>query len=353
MINGNLKNAKILIIDDQEMSVVMLERILEKEGYQNIYKTTDARKAAELYHEVRPDLLILDLNMPHHTGFEIMEQLKGMEGDSYLPILVISGEESQETKFEALKSGAKDFLNKPYDRVEVLIRIQNLIEVRVLHNQIRDQNKILEEKVIKRTQELYDTQLDVTQRLARAVEFRDSETGHHIMRMSHYSACLAAKAGFSMTECEMILLASSLHDIGKIAIPDSILFKPGKLTEEEWAIMKRHTVIGGDILSGSNSDILEMARVIAITHHERWDGSGYPEGLKEDEIPLIGRICGMCDVFDALLSKRPYKKAWTLTETGDEIKKGAGTQFDPKLVDLFVEILPQIRTITEKYSDLV
>lgn len=349
--NDQVYNAKILIVDDQELSIRLLSEILAKAGYVNITATTDPREAIELYAQKHPDLLILDLNMPHMDGFQVMSKLKEIEGDNYLPILLISNDENQEVRFLALESGGKDFLNKPYERVEVLIRIRNLLEVRILHNQIRDQNKLLEERVKDRTQELYSTQLDVIQRLARAVEFRDSETGMHIIRMSHYSAFMAAKVGLSMEDCEIILTASPLHDIGKIGIPDQILSKPGKLTPEEWTIMKTHTTIGGELLSGSSSKYLKIGRQIALSHHEKWDGSGYPNGLKGNDIPVVGRICGLCDVFDALTSKRPYKLAWSLEDTLKEMENGRGKHFDPQLLDCFMDNLGEIKYIKEKYED--
>jgi putative two-component system response regulator len=349
--SSSILNAKILIVDDLEMNIRILQDILHKAGYKNITTTTKPTEAVKLYHEIKPDLLVLDLNMPEMDGFQVMEELQKQNNDDYLPILVLSNEESQDIKFKALESGAKDFLNQPYDRIEVSKRIKNLIEVRMLHMEVRDQNHILEEKVKSRTKELYDTQIDVIQRLARAIEYRDSETGMHIIRMSNYSSCLAANAEMSMEDCELILTASPLHDIGKIGISDSILRKPGKLSAEEWVIMRTHTTIGAELLSGSNSRFLEVAKEIALTHHEKWDGSGYPNGLKGEEIPLIGRICGICDVFDALTTKRPYKEAWTWDETVAEIKAQRGKHFDPNLLDCFISILPKLKNIQEKYID--
>ncbi len=346
-----LLKAKILVVDDQELSVRLISSILKKAAFVNIFSTTDSRQASKLYQEIHPDLVVLDLNMPHLTGFDVMEQLKALEGGSYVPIIVLSNEESQEARFQALQSGAKDFLNKPYDPVEVIIRIRNLIEVRMLQNEIKDQNKQLETKVKVRTRELYDTQLDVIQRLARAVEYRDSETGLHIVRMSYYCATLADKVGFGAGESDIMLTASPLHDVGKIGIPDRILRKAGPLTAEEWLIMKSHTTIGAEMLSGSSSKYLIMAREIALTHHEKWDGSGYPQGLKGENIPISGRICGLCDVYDALMTKRPYKRAWTKEETLAEIKKGKGTHFDPNLVDCFFSVLPEIERIKDDYQD--
>jgi len=347
----NILNAKVLIVDDDEISVRILKEIFAKAGYTNITSINDSRQAVKLYKEIDPDLLILDLNMPYLSGFEVMKQLAEGNQDGYLPIVVLSNEESQDVRSSALEAGARDFLNKPYDRVEVLLRFRNLIEVRLLHNEVRSQNKSLETKVRERTQEVYETQRDVINRLARAVEYRDSETGLHIVRMSHYAACLADEAGLSNQECELLLMASPLHDIGKIGIPDSILQKPGKLTPDEWEIMKTHTIIGGELLSGGNSEFLNLAKEIALTHHEKWDGSGYPEGLKGTKISLSGRICGICDVFDALMTCRPYKRAWTVEETLDVIKEGKESHFDPELVEHFFNVLSQIKLITDKYVD--
>ena len=349
----NFFDAKILVVDDDPMSIKIISDILKKTGYTNITSTTDSREAKALYEELRPDLLILDLNMPYFSGFDVMGQLKHIEKEEgFLPILILSNEEDKEKRFLALESGAKDFINKPYDRSEVLLRIHNLIEVRLLQTEIRDHNKLLTQRVKERTQDLYDAQLFLIERLARAIEYRDSETGFHILRMSHYSACLAAQVGFNEPQCEVILRASPLHDIGKIGIPDSILQKPGKLTPEEWTIMKTHTTIGGDLLSGSNFEILEMGRQIAIAHHEKWDGSGYPYGLKGEEIPLIGRICGLADVFDALTTVRPYKKAWRVEDALAEISKGSGSHFDPDLAKIFIDVTPQIIEIKENYADV-
>ena len=346
-------NAKILIIDEEEAHVSHLMEILQRASYRNITFTYNPVRAIELYKEISPDLVFLDVDMPHLDGFEIMRLLQEVEGDNYLPVVVISDSDDQSIRHRAMESGAKDCLNKPYDRIEVLVRIHNLIEVRMLHMEVRNQNRLLEDKVKTRTQELYDTQLDVIQRLARAVEYRDSETGMHIIRMSHYSACLAAEFGMTMAECELILTASPLHDIGKIGIPDSILRKPGKLTPQEWEVMKTHTTIGGELLSGSNSKFLKMAKEIALTHHERWDGSGYPQGLAGKEIPVVGQICGISDVFDALTSKRPYKEAWKIDKTYTAIEEGSGKQFNPELVECFNSIKDKLEHIRQKYHDPV
>lgn len=346
-----IHNARILIVDDDRVGVRLLDEIIRKAGFKNVRTTTDSTEAVALFEEIKPDLLILDLWMPELTGFDIMQRLATAYPETFLPIVVLSHDADQQVHYKALKSGAKDFLNKPYDRVEVMIRFRNVIEAHLLHRQVHQHNKLLEDQVAERTKQLSETQLDVITRLARAIEYRDSETGFHIVRMSRFSACLAHAAGMPELTCDQILRAAPLHDIGKIGIPDSILQKPGALTDEEWTMMKSHTTIGAELLSGSQSEFMETARTIALTHHEKWDGSGYPKGLKEEDIPLVGRICGLCDVFDALVTARPYKGAWGLDQTLDEIRKGRGKHFDPVLTDTFLNILPEILEIHHKYTD--
>lgn len=350
-LDRQILQANILIIDDEPLSIRLITQILQKAGFRYIHSINDPRQAVDLYQKVKPDCVILDLNMPHMTGFQVLEELRKISADNYLPVIVISADDNPGSKFAALESGAKDFLNKPYDRVEVLLRIRNLIEVRMLNNQIADQNRVLETKVRERTKELYETQVDVVQRLSRAIEYRDTETGMHVVRMSRYSAILAKYAGLSERECEMILIASPLHDIGKIGIPDNILQKPGKFTDAEFNIMKSHTTIGEELLSGGNSEFLKFAKEIAGSHHEKWNGTGYPRGLKEEAIPLAGRICGLADAFDAITSKRVYKEACSIDVAVEEIKKSSGTHFDPKLVDAFLAHLDEIKSISEKYAE--
>jgi len=344
-------DAKILIVDDEATSVRLLVKILTKAGYTNLTTTSNPDHAQRLYNEIQPDLMVLDLHMPHMEGFKIMERLKEAQEGDYLPILVISQERNRIIQFSALEAGAKDFLVKPYDSIEVILRIRNFLEIRMLHKEIRNQNKMLEERVLERTEQLYQSQKDVIQRLSRAVEYRDSETGVHTVRMSKYVHCVASAVGFSPEECEVISTASALHDVGKIGIPDHILQKPGKLDPDEWEIMKTHTTIGVELLSGSSSKFIQMGEEIALTHHEKWDGTGYPRGLKGENIPMVGRICGLCDVFDALTSKRPYKEAWPIDEAVEEIKKGSGSHFDPHVTDCFLNVLPKICRIHKEHGE--
>ena len=344
--------ANILIVDDQAANVILLEKILKQAGYKNIFHTTDSRQTLTLYQEHDVDLLLLDIRMPQPDGFEVMEQLQQtIDNDDYLPILVLTAELTAETRSRALSNGAKDFLTKPFDRLEALQRIHNILEVRLLHRQIKNYNAHLEQEVKKRTQELEDSRLEVIRRLGRAAEYKDNETGNHILRMSKFCQLLARAAGMSESYAEMMLCAAPMHDIGKIGIPDQILLKPGKLEPDEWEIMKTHVDIGGDILSGSHSPLLKMAANIALTHHEKWDGGGYPNGLAGENIPLEGRICALCDVFDALTSERPYKKAWPIEKALELIKAESGHHFDPQLVNIFASILDDILCYRASHLD--
>ncbi|MDO8892450.1 MAG: response regulator [Sulfurimicrobium sp.] len=347
----SLKTAKILIVDDQAPNVVLMEKMLRADGYNDVYSTTDPRQVIELYAEHHFDLVLLDLNMPYLNGFEVMQQLKELESENYVPVLVLTAQPDMKTRLQALESGARDFLTKPFDRLEVLTRIRNMLEVRLMHKQIRDQNRILEEKVLERTRELAETRFEIIRRLGRAAEYRDNETGLHIIRMSKYSQLLGRAAGMNEEDAEMLLNASPMHDIGKIGIPDSILLKPGKLDPDQWEIMKTHSAIGAEILSGHPSELMTMASQIALTHHEKWDGSGYPNGLTGEEIPLVGRVVAVCDVFDALTTARPYKKAWTVEDALCYISENSGKHFDPELTQLCPDVLPAILEIRERYAE--
>lgn len=347
---NDVKQASILIVDDQPVNVKLLEKVLAAEGYQNVFSTTDSRSAVELFQQHESDLVLLDLNMPHIDGFGVMEALKAVV-DDYPPILVLTALKDRESRVRALEGGARDFVSKPFDRVELLSRIRNMLEVCLLNKAMKNQNQLLEEKVRERTQELDNTRLEIIRRLGRAAEYRDNETGLHIIRMSKYSELLAVAAGLSEDEGRMMLNASPMHDIGKIGIPDNILLKPGKLTPDEWAIMQTHTTIGADILKGHHSELMQMAGEIAMTHHEKWDGSGYPNGLKGEAIPLVGRVVAIADVFDALTTARPYKKAWPEDEAINYIQENSGSHFDPSLVTLFMKKLPAILEIRSLYPE--
>ncbi|MBN1423211.1 response regulator [Candidatus Fermentibacteria bacterium] len=342
--------ARILVVDDEPANTRLLEQLLGKAGYENYLSTSDPRTVADLYEAFRPDLLLLDLHMPGMDGFEVMQHLSTKTTDGYVPILVLTADPDQAVRIRALESGAKDFLTKPFDPVEVATRIRNLIEVRLLYEDLRQQNVILEQKVRERTEELHQTRLEIIHRLSRAAEFHDTGTGVHIMRMSQYCALVARTAGLSDAQADLVLSASPMHDVGKIGIPDRILLKPSALSAEERAVMQRHTVIGAELLSGHRSTLMRMAATIAYTHHERWDGTGYPRGLAREDIPIEGRIVSLCDVFDALISPRPYKPSWPRGEAVREVNRLSGMAFDPSLVDAFHVALPAIEEIIERVA---
>jgi putative two-component system response regulator len=244
-----------------------------------------------------------------------------------------------ETKRRALGAGARDFLTKPFDATEALLRMQNLLETRSLHLQLKDQNQMLEERVEQRTSQLQESQYEVLQRLGRAAEYRDDDTGQHTNRVGHFAAEIGRRVGMNPVEVELLHAAAPLHDVGKIGITDSILLKPGRLTSEEFATMKAHATIGANLLSGGQSGLVQLAELIARTHHERWDGSGYPQGLRGEEIPLCGRIVALADVFDALTHERPYKQAWPVAQAAQEIQNQSGRQFDPHLASIFLQMI--------------
>ena len=330
--------ARILVIDDEPANVDVLRRLLERAGFSRIQTTTDPREVTALYVDFRPDLILLDLHMAHMDGLEVMDALNQIAEATYLPILMLTGDVSAEARREALSRGAKDFIHKPFSSDEVLLRIGTLLETRFLYLQIQSQNQILEAKVRERTRELEGAQLEIIERLARAAEFRDDNTGQHTARVGQMAALIAKEIGLPDAQVSLIRRAAPLHDVGKIGIPDAILLKLGKLTAEEFEVVKTHTVIGARILSGSKFPIMRLAEEIAFSHHERWDGCGY-ESMPRDEIPLAGRIVAVADVFDALTQQRPYKEAWPVDAAMAEIDRERSRQFDPNLVDAFLRVI--------------
>jgi putative two-component system response regulator len=289
--------------------------------------------------------------MPELDGYTFMRRLRRDRSGMRQPILAITAHNDTRTRIRALDEGAQDFLGKPFDRVEALVRIRNLLQVVLLQGRLHRRNVDLERLVEERTKEIERTRLQVIRRLARATEYRDPETGAHILRMSHYAHRLSRAVGFDDSESQLVLDASPMHDIGKVGIPDRILFKPGPLTPEEREIMETHTVIGGEILAGETGELLRLAREIALTHHERWDGTGYPLGLQGEEIPRCGRIAAICDVFDALTSPRPYRPAWSVEEALAEIRNCKGSHFEPALVEALMDVLPEVLEIQQNFRD--
>lgn len=349
--NEEFLGAKILIVDDEPKNVEVIKQVMEMAGYENIRFTNDPREVCGIYKSFWPDLVLLDLNMPHLNGFQVMEELKKIEQRNYVPVLVLTAQTDRESRLKALRGGAKDFLLKPFDLVEVIHRIQNILEVRLIQNKLRNQNFNLEEKVQERTKELYKTQLSVVQRLGRAAEYRDNETGNHVLRMSKVAALLAKHLGFDEEHCDLILNATPMHDVGKIGIPDGILLKPGKHDVEECVVMRTHAEIGYQILADDPSELMQLAAKIALEHHEKWDGSGYPNGLKGEKISIEARITTVSDVFDALTSERPYKRAWPVEDAVKYIEEQKGVSFDPQIVEKFKEVLPDIICINDQFVD--
>jgi putative two-component system response regulator len=331
-----LKELRILAVDDEERNLLLLRRILERAAYTRIETTSDPTRVPEMFLESRPDLVLLDLQMPVMDGFELMKRLAAMTGDGPgVPVLVLTADVTEETKRRALSMGARDFITKPFDQVELLLRVRNLLQVEQLQEQLRARNGSLEAEVTERTHDLEQARLEILDRLALAAEYRDDDTQEHAWRIGRTCALLAPKLGLRGLEVELVRCASPLHDIGKIGIPDAVLLKPGRLTDDEFELIKTHTTIGAEILSGSQSALLNLAEEIALTHHERWDGRGYPDGKKGDKISLAARIVSVADVFDALTSKRPYKTAWTIEEGMAAVIAGSGAQFDPEVVAIF------------------
>ncbi len=330
-------NARIMIIDDNQSNVDLLKDILATEGFTSVLCLTDSRKAKNMYIAYDPEIVLLDINMPYFDGYDLLEQFRDIEQSSYIPVLVLTALRDNKTRIKALKAGAQDFLTKPFDNVETITRIRNLLTVRILHNQVKNQNTILEKKVQERTIELKETRLEIIHRLGRAAEYKDNETGAHIIRIGKMSSLLGKLSGMSEEQVDLLLNTSPMHDIGKIGIPDSVLLKPGKLDAEEWKTMKKHTTIGASLLDGQKSGLIISARQIALTHHEKWDGTGYPNGKKGKEIPFEGQIVGIVDVFDALTSKRPYKDPYPMEKALSIIKQERGRHFNPELTDLFIK----------------
>jgi len=350
--------AKILVVDDEDRNLRLMEAILTPLGYEVIL-ARDGEEALEKVREVSPDVILLDIMMPKMDGFKVARQLKEEEETRIIPIVMVTALKEVDDRVKALEVGADDFLTKPVDKTELKARVRSLLKVKAYHDHMRDYQKELEAEVARRTEQLRQAfekikaaSLETIYRLSRAAEYRDEDTGAHIQRMSHYAATVARKIGLDDSTAETILYAAPMHDVGKIGIPDRILLKPGKLDPDEWEIMKQHTIIGGKILEDSDAGFIKLAEVIALTHHEKWDGSGYPKGLKGLKIPLAGRITAIADVFDALTSKRPYRKEpFSLEKTFGIIKEGRGSHFDPEVVDAFFAAKDEILSIKEKYKD--
>jgi putative two-component system response regulator len=348
---------KVLLVDDDERNLRLMEALLLPQGYR-LFLARDGEEAIERVRSDPPDVILLDIMMPKMDGFEVARILKKDSESRIIPIVMVTSLSEVQDRVKAIQAGADDFLTKPVDKLELRARVNSLIKVKAYNDHMKHYQLKLETEVAKRTAQLRNAfkkiklaSLETIYRLAKAAEYKDEETGSHIHRVSNYAAALARKLGLNEKACESILLAAPMHDVGKIGIPDRILLKPGKLTFEEWEIMKKHTVYGARILGGSRVGFIRLAEVISLTHHECWDGSGYPLGLQGKQIPMAGRIMALADVFDALTSKRPYKNAFSVEKSFEILKNGSGKHFDSQLVLAFFEIREEILEIKERYKE--
>jgi putative two-component system response regulator len=321
------------------VNLFLVRQLLERAGYTRVHATTDPSRVPALFVETEPDLVVLDLHMPRMDGFELMRRLAPVAGGrTGVPFLVLTADVTEEMRRQALESGARDFLTKPFSPNELLLRVRNLLEVQQLQRWLREQNASLEQQVAERTRDLEQARLEILGRLTLAAEYRDDETQEHAWRIGRTCGLLAAAIGLADWQVDLIRLAAPLHDIGKIGISDVILLKPGKLTDAEFEQVRTHTTIGAEILSRGQTPLLRLAERIARCHHERWDGGGYPEGLRGEAIPLAARVVAVADVFDALTHERPYKEAWPVERAVAEVLAERGRQFDARLVDAFATL---------------
>ncbi|MBF0422895.1 MAG: two-component system response regulator [Magnetococcales bacterium] len=347
---------KIFVVDDTETNIDILLETLG-DTYE-VSVALDGVSALEDIPDREPDLILLDVMMPEMDGYEVCRRLKLDPRTRDIPLIFVTAKQETEDETFGLELGAVDYITKPFSPAVVLARVRTHLQLAHAKRELSQANVILEQKVRQRTEELQQTnieleqtRLEIIRRLGRAAEYKDNETGLHVIRMSHYSRLLAVAAGLDRSWAETLFQAAPMHDIGKIGIPDMILLKPGRLTEAEWNVMRRHPSIGAGIIGDQSSPLLQMARSVALTHHEKWDGSGYPQRLSGQAIPLESRIVAIADVFDALTTKRPYKEPWPIDKAVGLLRDQAGTHFDPTLVPLFLGILTQILEVRENWKE--
>lgn len=347
----------ILVVDDQIQNIELLEAYLAPLGY-DISTAASGEEAIIKLSGRQIDLMLLDVKMPGMDGFEVTRKVRQDDRLRLLPIILVTSLHETEDRVKGIEAGCDDFISKPVDKTELIARVQSLLKVKAYNDLLRNYRKELESEVAKRTEELRNAlktikraSLDTIYRLSMASDYKDEDAGLHVKRMSGYCAVIARNMGLNESSIETILYASPMHDLGKIGIPDRILMKPGKLDPFEQKIMNMHTVIGANILKGSDADFIKMGEAIAMSHHERWDGSGYPNGLKGKEIPIVGRIAAIADMFDTLTSKRPYEEAISAEKAFEMIMEDRGKRFDPDVVDAFFAVKDKILTIKENYDD--
>ncbi|MEL7498299.1 MAG: HD domain-containing phosphohydrolase [Planctomycetota bacterium] len=368
-----LETSTIAIVDDEQLNIEVVQGYLVQEGYRNFVRTTDATKAMTMISETNPDVVLLDIMMPEISGLEILTAMRTDAKLCHIPVIVLTACTSADVKLSALQLGPSDFLSKPVDASELILRIRNVLAVKAYQDQLADYSQELERRVEERTREVVESRQRIIHCLARAAEYRDDDTGKHVMRVGKYAKLIALELGFNERQADLIEQAAQLHDIGKIGVPDSVLLKEGKLSPDEFDVIKTHCEIGDTIINPLNPDefkayqkhsevgaellemdgypVLQLAGVIAQTHHEKWDGSGYPFGLKGEEIPIEGRITAVADVFDALSSARPYKPAFELKKCLEIMLSNQGTHFDPRVFQAFLNRLEEIVAVQQQLTD--
>jgi len=341
----------VLIVDDTEINLTLFSALVKKLGDCEPHTFVDSTEGLAWARDNLPSLVIVDYMMPVLDGLEFIRQLREMPGRETLPVLMITANDQKQIRYRALDLGASDFLTKPVDKVEFLARVKNMLTLNDAHRKLSDQASWLADEVRKATRDVVERERETVIRLSRAAEYRDPETGAHIQRMAHFSQLIARGMGLSQLDQDLLLEAAPLHDIGKVGIPDNILLKPGKLDADEFTIMKQHAMYGYELLHGSASRVLQAGAAIARGHHEKFDGSGYPDGLRGEAIPLFSRIVAVADVFDALTSERPYKKAWEVEAAIDFLNAGAGAHFDPRCVSAFLEAWDDVEAVRARFQE--
>lgn len=370
----DVTSSHVMVIDDEAINIKLVRKVLQEVGFVQFSDVTDPRQALSSIRRAAPDVILLDIMMPHISGLEILEAIRATAQLKHVPVLILTASADRETKLEALELGATDFLTKPVDRAELIPRVRNALKMKACHDHFRNYSTHLEETVRQRTEEVVNSRLQVVHCLAKAAEFHDDVTGQHIVRVGRYAGLIGEELGLSSNEAQLLELAAQLHDVGKIGIPDAILRKEGSLTPEEFAIvqehcamgksvfdgheqhesseMREHSILGSKLLGTASSPLLRLASRIALTHHERWDGEGYPIGLSGEDIPLEGRITAVADVFDALSGKRCYKDAYPMDRCFELLEAGRGKQFDPMVLDAFLRRRDDVIDIQIALADL-
>ncbi len=367
------RHARIMIVDDEMINIEVVKAYLEEEGFFNFLTTTRSTIAIDMVRNEKPDIVLLDINMPQVSGLDILETMRNDLELKLIPTIVLTASHDPHIKLNALRLGASDFLAKPVDPSELILRLQNVLVVKAYQDHLAKYSERLEEQVRLRTAELVLSRQEAIYCLARAGEYRDDDTGHHVTRVGRYAALIARELGFDQATVDLIEQAAQLHDVGKIGIPDAILHKPGKLDPQEFDIMRAHcgigrriinplsneesirlmthATVGLQIMGSTNSPVLKLAAVIAASHHEKWDGTGYPNQIAGDKIPLEGRIVAVADVFDALSSARPYKEAFPIEKCLRILREGRGTHFDPNVLDAFLRRQDEAISICSEYAE--